>query len=576
MIDKRLFQLPGIKSLFPMLAGLTVLQAFMILLQAKFLATALVISWQRQSLSHIIQPTIFFIMAFLMRHFLTWVKDAILDKYATQTTENIRADLLDKIYTTGPQMIAQNGSGNMVTNALDGMDEINNYLNLILSKFMNMMIIPWIILIYIFFKDVTSGIVLVLVFPIIILFMIILGYAARDKANSQYAEYIVLSNHFLDALRGLTTLKMLGLSKEYAHNIYTVSEQYRKKTLSTLRIAILSTFALDWFTTLSIAILAVFLGLALMKGAMPLYPAMVTLILAPEYFLPLRNFANDFHATLNGKNAFNATMKILALPTTKQKELLTDFTWSQDSTLQLSQINFQYEGQKQPNDLRNISIDIQGYQKIAIVGQSGAGKSTLLDIISGFLIPQSGEVILNGQKLPHLGQNNWQTQFTYLPQKPYLFSDTIANNIRFYSPTASNEAVIQAVQQAGLTEFIRSLPQGLETKVGQGGRGISGGQAQRIMLARSFLASERHVLLFDEPTAHLDIETEYALKQTMLPLFDDHLVIFATHRLHWLQQMDYILVMEHGQIVEQGPVEQLLQEQAGPFYELSAHMRGDQ
>ncbi|MCO6543652.1 MAG: thiol reductant ABC exporter subunit CydD [Lactobacillus sp.] len=576
MIDKRLFQLPEIKPLFKMLAGLTILQAFMILLQAKFLAEALVISWQRHNLNSIVQPTIFFIIAFLCRHFLTWVKDALLDKYATKTTEDIRGQLLDKIYTTGPQMIAKNGSGNIVTNALDGMDEINNYLNLILSKFMNMMIIPWIILVFVFFKNVTSGIVLILVFPIIILFMIILGYAAQDKADSQYAKYVVLSNHFLDALRGLTTLKMLGLSKEYAHNIYTVSEQYRKKTLSTLRIAILSTFALDWFTTLSIAILAVFLGLALIKGTIPLYPAMVTLILAPEYFLPLRNFANDYHATLNGKNAFTATMKILAMPTTKQRQLLPEFTWNQDSQLIIKNLSFQYEAKQQPNDLQNINLQIQGYKRIGIVGQSGAGKSTLLDVLSGFLIPQEGNIQVDGHNLPHLAQDGWQQQFTYLPQKPYLFSDTIANNIRFYVPDASNQDVQHAVEQADLTQFIKSLPAGLETKVGQGGRGISGGQAQRIMLARAFLAKERHILIFDEPTAHLDIETEYSLKQTMLPLFENHLVIFATHRLHWLEQMDYVIVLDQGQIVEQGPVKQIIQKTSGPFYELSAHMRGEQ
>ncbi|MBA1394728.1 ATP-binding cassette domain-containing protein, partial [Lactobacillus sp. XV13L] len=169
--------------------------------------------------------------------------------------------------------------------------------------------------------------------------------------------------------------------------------------------------------------------------------------------------------------------------------------------------------------------------------------------------------------------DNWQQQFTYLPQKPYLFSDTIANNIRFYSPEASDAAVKAAITQAGLSKFIQSLPAGLATKVGQGGRGISGGQAQRIMLARAFLASERHILIFDEPTAHLDIETEYSLKQTMLPLFDNHLVIFATHRLHWLAQMDYVIVMDHGRIVEQGPAQQLLTETSGPFFELSAHMR---
>lgn len=575
MIDKRLFQLPGIKPLFIKLAGLTVLQAFMILLQAIYLTKSLVVSWKQQSLQHIFVPMACFFVAFMLRHCLTWIKNKILNKYATHTTEEIRNQLLDKIYTTGPQMISKAGSGNLVTTALNGMDQINNYFNLILSKFMNMMIIPWIILIFIFFQNVASGITLILVFPIIIIFMIILGYAAQSKADSQYAEYVVLSNHFVDALRGLTTLKMLGLSKEYTHNIYTVSEEYRKKTMSTLRVAILSTFALDWFTTLSIAILAVFLGFALIDGKMPLYPALVTLILAPDYFLPLRDFAGDYHATLDGKNAFTSTMKILNTPETSDRKELKDFTWNKDSDLQVNNLNFKYDNNLQHTDLTNIDLNIKGYQRVAIIGKSGSGKSTLLDILSGFLTPENGDINLNGQQLPHLAQDNWQKQFTYLPQKPYLFSDTIANNIRFYDPQATDEEVKEAVKKADLDKFISSLPKGLNTKVGEGGRGISGGQSQRIMLARAFLANNRHILIFDEPTAHLDIETEYALKKTMVKLFDQHLVLFATHRLHWLKQMDYVIVLDEGKIVEQGPVDQLVKEKSGPFYDLTSHMRGD-
>ncbi|UQS82977.1 thiol reductant ABC exporter subunit CydD [Bombilactobacillus thymidiniphilus] len=573
MIDKRLFQLPGVKSLFQMLAGLTILQAFAILLQAKYLAESLVILWHRQNWHLMLIPLVFFVIAFLVRHLLTWLKDILLDRFATKSTEHLRQQSLAKIYAAGLQMTAKKGSGNLVTNVLNGMDDVHDYFNLILSKFMNLAIIPWVILCFVFYQDHTSGIILILVFPVIILFMIILGYAAQRKADNQYSEYVTLSNHFLDALRGLPTLKMLGLSKQYAHNVYSVSESYRKRTMSTLRVAILSTFALDWFTTLSIAIVAVFLGLGLMNGRIALYPALIALILSPEYFLPLRDFSSDYHATLNGKNAFTAVNELIATPITAPQKQLDSFTWNKTSQLTLEHIDFDYD--QQPT-LKDLSLQLAGFQKIAIIGQSGSGKSTLLDLLGGFLTPNAGQVIVNEQVIPNLAQINWQNQVTYLPQKPHLFSDTIANNILFYQPKAAPLALQKAVQQAGLTEFIASLPDGLDTLVGEGGRGISGGQAQRIMLARAFLANQRHILLFDEPTAHLDIETEYKLKQTMLPLFENHLVIFATHRLHWLQQMDYVIVMDQGKIVEQGPIEQLQKQNTGPFYELTSHMRGEQ
>ncbi|TGD22376.1 thiol reductant ABC exporter subunit CydD [Companilactobacillus suantsaicola] len=576
MIDKRLFRLPGTKKLLLMLAGLTLLQAFVILFQGKYLAEALVNSWEQKPLQSIIKPMILFAIVFMLRHIFTLINTKIVEGYASKTSEQIRSQLLEKVYTSGPEMISDVGSGNLVTSSLDGIDLIENYFKLIFTKLMDMCLIPPVLLIYIYMQNIASGITLTIIVPLVILFMIILGLAAQAKADSQYKQYTILSNHFLDALRGLPTLKMLGLSKRYAKNIYTVSDEYRRRTMNTLRIAILSTFALDWLTTLGIAILAVFLGLGLINNSFPLFPALVTLILAPEYFLPLRNFSNDYHATLNGKNALGSIFEILDRPTTTKENQLRDFNWDNNSQITIDNLKFSYQGTAQNEVSLDIdSLKLSGYQKIGVIGKSGSGKTTLIRTIGGFIKPDSAEIAIDNQKLDSFKQKNWQNKLTFLPQSPYLFSASIAENIAFYRPDATKDQIESAAKSAGLLEFIATLKDGFNTKIGEGGRGISGGQQQRIMLARAFLADDRHVLIFDEPTAHLDIETEYALKQPMEELFKNHLVIFATHRLHWIKEMDYVIVMDNGQIAEQGTPEELSRHN-GAFEQLITNMRGEQ
>lgn len=576
MIDKRLFRLPGIRPVLVVAALLTLIQGLAIIGQAHFLTSVLVLSWCQQPLATLTNGTIGFAIAFLIRQLCVWLKNIVLDRYADQASGDLRSQLLDKVYVAGSNTVAQSGTGKLVTVALDGIDNVYTYFNLIFAKVMDMAVIPWLILIYIYFHSVRSGLILTLVFPVVILFMIILGFAAQDKADQQYAGFLKLSNHFVNSLRGLATLKFLGLSKRYEANVYEVSEDYRHSTMNTLKIAFLSTFALDWFTTLSIALLALFLGLGLINGTIPLFPALVSLILAPEFFLPIRDFGNDYHATLNGKNALSDILNILEKPVTpKGQALPADFRWQADSTLTANHFDLQYApNASQPLDLKDIQFTLHGYQKVGIIGMSGSGKSTLLNTLGGFLAPteKADNFEVNGQALPNLDQAAWQTQFSFIPQFPYLFADTIANNIRFYQPKASDQAVAKAATQAGLDDFLATLKDGLATKVGEGGRGISGGQAQRIALARAFLDQNRHILMFDEPTAHLDIETEYALKETMKPLFKDHLVLFATHRLHWLKEMDYILVLKDGQLVEQGTPAELSQT-TGVFYELTQHMQ---
>lgn len=578
MIDRRIFRLPGITKMLIVLAGLVLLQAFSILFQGVFLSRTLTDLWNREAETRILWSVLLFAGFFALRQILVMLKNRVMQPWADQTVFDLRQQLLQKLVAIGPSIVAKQGTGKVVTMALDGMNQVNTYLMLVVIKIFDMMIIPTVLLVYLFFLRWQEALFLLVIFPVIILFMIILGYAARDKANREFASYTQLSNNFVDALRGLPTLKQLGLSEAYADNIYAVSEDHRKRVMGTLTIAILSTFALDFFTTLSIAVVAVFLGLGLVAGHIALFPALTILILAPEYFLPIRNFANDYHATLNGKNALTAVLEVLNTPVPTDRNLLTDqqATWTSESQLRLEHVNFGYD---KPDEtaLTDISFTANGYQKIGIIGPSGSGKSTLINLLGGFLTPNNqdaGRISINGVTVPHLSQQAWQRQFLYIPQAPYLFHATLADNIKFYTPDADDAAVSQAIASAGLTDWVATLPEGLQTEIGEGARGVSGGQAQRIALARAFLDQSRRILLFDEPTAHLDIETEVGLKETIKPVFANHLVFFATHRLHWLNEMDYLLVIEHGRVVEQGTPDALAK-QNGAYTALRREMGGD-
>lgn len=593
MIDKRLFTLPKAKIMLTMLAGLSFLQAFAILGQGIFLARAIVGSWQRHPFNEIALDVLTFFLMYLLRQGLNWFQKWYMNRYAHQTTTLLRSKLLDKIYQGGIALSSLVGTGNLVAMLLDGMDEVSNYLSLIFPKLITLAIVPWVILIYIFTLNALSGWILLLVFPLLILFMIILGTAAQARASKQYAGYVKLQNHFVDALRGLGTLKVLGLAKKYGKDVYKNSENYRKQTMKVLRVAILSTFTLDFFTTLSIAMIAMFLGIGLINGNLILYPSLIILILSPEYFLPIRDFGNDFHATLNGKNAMGQMFDVLAFPTTPQENELSSFTWNKDSELKVNDVSFAYSHEDQAkftvnkdakmtgiakvkevqkeshyaDELQHINLTLKGFQKVGIIGPTGAGKTTLMQMLGGFLTPiaKNDNFTVNGTNLSQLNQKNWQNQFTYIPQDPYMFATSIKKNITFYKPDATDEEINEAVKQAGLSDFIASLKDGLETPIGEHGRGISGGQKQRIALARAFLATNRKIIFLDEPTAHLDIETEYELKKTMKPLMTDHLVLFATHRLHWLKEMDWVLVINDGKIVEQGTPKEL--EENGTEYQ---------
>jgi len=564
-MGKDLLKFNGITKLLGILCTLTMLQGTAIIIQAYMLSQAVVGLFNGKSSSDIIHATIFFIISFICRHTITSIKQKYSERFADDASNEIKMRVLEKLFRLGPRFVRKNGTGNIVTLVMEGAVHLRQYLEIVPFKMINLAIITPIVVLYIFVIDKVSAIILIVTFPIIIIFMILLGMAAKKKANKQWKVYRILSNHFTDSLRGLETLKFLGLSRRHSKKISSVSENYREATMGTLKIAFLSSFALDLFTMLSIATVAVFLGLRLIEGEILLGPALTILILAPEYFLPVREVGADYHATLNGQEAGNAMQAILEEQEFKEQADKRISSWNQDSLLKLNDVTVKPE-EDSPMSLNKVNVGFKGFQKIGIVGESGSGKSTLIDVIGGFLEPNTGSINVSETIVSHLQLRSWQKQLLYIPQNPYIFSKTVAENIRFYQPDATDEEVEKAANNAGLTTLLNELPRGLDEKIGEGGRGLSGGQSQRVAIARAFLEN-RPILLLDEPTSHLDIETEYELKQTMLTLFSNKLVFIATHRLHWMKEMDQIIVMNKGKIVEIGNHEELV-EKKGYYFQL--------
>jgi ATP-binding cassette subfamily C protein CydD len=571
VIDRQLFGFARFRPTMLLLALLSALQGVAIVAQAYGLTLSLVAIWRQRPVSSLPVPVGIFVCAFAARQLCEVAKQRVSTGYADGVVTGLRPRVQRKLFSLGPISMARRGTGANVTMLIDGMDQTTTYIQTIMPKITDMTIVPVIVLAVVWSRSWLSGLVLLLVLPMLLFFMVILGLAARDKADRQYGEFRALNNRFVDTILGLPTLKMLGVDKAYEKEIHGVSERFRTRTMGVIRVAMASTFALDFFTTLSIAIVAVFLGTSLINGTISLFPSLLSLILAPEYFLPIRQFGSDYHVTLNGKNALNDIMTVLDTPEPARDDRLSWSGWGQSSSLSLSHVDFAYEPHEsvsapardgmghdsRSNDvagaaLRDVSLDLHGYETVAIVGRSGAGKSTLINLLAGFIIAQHGGIVLDGQRIDRLNSDAWQGHISYIPQQPYIFHGTIADNIRFYDRHADDSRVRSAASQAGLDGWLRSLPRGMDTPIGEGNRAISGGQAQRIALARAVLDESRTILLLDEPTAHLDIETEYDLKSTLLPVMRNRLVLLATHRLHWLDSVDRVVVLDRGSVVQAG------------------------
>lgn len=577
MFDKRLFALPGAKSAIAWCIATSLLLAALMVGQAAALAWALTLLWGGSALYGVAAQLGAFALCFIGKQAASNIQTKQLEFFATVRTEEFRQELSKRLYEGGAPLTQKLGTGAASTLCLDGIDNIEHYLSTALPRTVALVTVPFVLLAVIVFQDWVSALIALLVFPAIILQMVLIGSTAQEEAGKQHREYQRLANHFIDSLRGIDTLKYFGRSNEQADRVYETSEKFRIATMKTLRTATLSGAVLDAFSTISLAAVAVMLGFRLVDGSITLLPALFVLVIMPDYFRPIREFASDYHATLNGKNTLTQVLEVLgcSAETAAKKESHTPGLqvdapklepWQELSVLTFEHIGISYEGE---TALKDVSCSFGGFRKYGIVGPSGCGKTTLAQLLAGVVQPTQGSIVVNNHAIETLSMSSWRKQVAYLPQSPHIFSTTLRNNLTFYQPDATEEEIAHALELVGLTSLVTELPKGLDTVVGEGGRSLSGGQSQRVALARAVLHRTCLVLVFDEPTAHLDIETEWELKQRMLPLMEGKLVFFATHRLHWLSEMDEILLLEDGQVRDFGSYEAL--SKANSFAYLSSN-----
>lgn len=572
MIDRSLFSLPGIRRALALLAALALALGLLAVAQALALSRAIVALWSGGALEDALAPAAAFLGCFATRQLVRGAQDAQMERYARERAGELRRSLLERLYDEGPELANRMGAGNAAATALEGVASVESYLELILPKMVQVAVVPLVILIALFLLDPISSVIALAAYPVTILYMVMLGKTAQERAARRHEEFARLSNHFIDSLRGLETLRLFGRSREQAGRIYATSERFRAATMKTIATATLSSALLDLIATFGLAGIAIILGFRLSSAEMGLAPALAVLVLVPDYFAPLRAFASDFHASLDGKNALAGIIAVLdgPLPEACTARIAP---WGASSSLALRGVGYRY-ARGEERALERIDLSFRGFERVAVVGLSGAGKSTLARLVAGFASVTDGTIELDGQDTRSLRHPAWHDQVAYIAQRPHIFRATLRENLAFYRPDAGDGEIRDATRKLGLQDLIDDLEDGLDTMVGDGARRLSGGEAHRVALCRALLDPRRRILILDEPTAHLDIETEHELKERILPLFEGRLVIFATHRLHWVRDMDRVIVLNRGRIVADGAPDEMRSGDTG-YLALARDILGD-
>lgn len=505
--------------------------------------------------------------AMSLRAALTWGSELAASAVARRIKTDLRSAVFQRFLELGPFYARDERTGELASVALEGIDALDAYYSQYLPGLALAALVPLTFLLIVFPLDPLSGLVLLLTAPLIPLFMILIGNLAQALTRRQWQALSRMSAYFLDVLQGLTTLKLLGRSKAQTSLIAEVSDRFRQRTMSVLRVTFLSALVLEMVATLSTAVVAVEVGLRLLYGRLPFEQALFVLLLAPEFYLPLRLLGTRFHAGMSGVAAAQRIFAILETP-----PLVTDkspqpsenrlasvpFPRHSPPSIEFENVSFSYSGQDEDRlSLEGVTFRMSAGQKTALVGPSGGGKSTLAAMLLGFIQPQAGEIRVNGAPLAALDPEAWRSQVAWVSQNPYLFNDTVLANIRLGRPQASQEEVEQAARQAEAHEFIQALPQGYQTIIGERGARLSAGQAQRIALARAFLADAPLVVL-DEATANLDPQSEALVQTSLARLLKGRTALIIAHRLTTARDADQIIVLDHGRVVESGTHPELL------------------
>jgi ATP-binding cassette subfamily C protein CydCD len=570
-LDRRLlalFQPHRVLLVLAVLAGL--IGGLLIVFQARTLSSIINSVFLFQSLlADISYLLILLLVLILLRGLTIWGGGIAAHHLAVKIKEDLREQLYEHIVNLGPgylKTIDESGnarSGELVQILNQGIEALEAYYSQYLPQLALAVITPLTILIFVLPVDTLSGLVLIITAPLIPLFMILIGDRADALTKKQWSALTWMSAHFLDVLQGLSTLKVLGRSKDQIDIIARIGERYRQTTMGVLRVTFLSALVLEWIAMLSTAVVAVEISLRLLYGRLAFEQAFFVLLLTPEFYLPLRLLGARFHAGMAGVAAAASIFELLEIQPAGPKVKVGNshspqvgFRKSLDPvSVEFNHLHFSYFEDQEV--LHDISLILPPGKMTALVGPSGAGKSTIADLLMGFVFPQEGDVLINNLPIRSIPESEYLSLLSWVPQNPYLFNTSIAENIRLSDPDASLEEITAAANNAYAHEFIKQLPEGYDTQIGERGIKLSTGQVQRIALARAFL-KQSPLLILDETTANLDPDTENKITSAMYALMEGRTSLAIAHRLSTIQNADQIIVLEQGRIVERGTHHQLL------------------
>ncbi|MFD8956699.1 thiol reductant ABC exporter subunit CydD [Streptomyces anulatus] len=539
-IDPRLLHHARATRLFlAAVVALGLVGALLVIAQAMLIAEIVVGGFEGGlTVTALRTPLLLLAAVALGRALVAWLTELAAHRASAAVKSELRGRLLERAARLGPDWLTGQRTGSLVALATRGIDALDDYFARYLPQLGLAVVVPVAVLARIVTEDWVSAAIIVVTLPLIPLFMILIGWATQSRMDRQWQLLSRLSGHFLDVVAGLPTLKVFGRAKAQADSIRTITSDYRRATLRTLRIAFLSSFALELLATLSVALVAVTIGMRLVHGELDLYTGLVVLILAPEAYLPIRQVGAQYHAAAEGLSAAEEIFTVLETePRASGTEDVPDTL-----RLELAGVTVRHEGRAEPS-LDSASLTVEPGETVALVGPSGVGKSTLLNVLLGFAVPDEGHVRVGGRDLGDLDLERWRSRIAWVPQRPHLFADTIAENVRLARPDADDEAVLTALRDAGAYDFVAALPDGVRTALGEDGAGLSAGQRQRLALARAFLA-DRPLLLLDEPTASLDGESEAGIVDAVRRLAAGRTVLLVVHRPALLAVADRVVTLE--------------------------------
>ncbi|MFD7131073.1 thiol reductant ABC exporter subunit CydD [Streptomyces sp. NPDC059894] len=524
-IDPRLLRYARATRLFLVaVVGLGAAGSVLVIAQAMLIAEVVVGAFQRGlSVADLGTPLMLLAAVAIGRALVSWLTELAAHRASAAVKSELRGRLLERATELGPGWLSGQRTGSLVALATRGVDALDGYFSRYLPQLGLAVVVPVAVLARIVTEDWVSAAIIVGTLPLIPLFMALIGWATQSRMDRQWRLLSRLSGHFLDIVAGLPTLKVFGRAKAQAESIRRITGEYRQATMRTLRIAFLSSFALELLSTLSVALVAVTIGMRLVHGEMELYIGLVILVLAPEAYLPLRQVGAQYHAAAEGLAAAEEIFAVLETPVPASGTGPVP-----GGEVAFKGVTVRYPG-RSADAVTEVTFTVRPGETVALVGPSGVGKSTLLNALLGFVRPAEGRIRVGGVDLTDLDLEQWRSRIAWVPQRPHLYAGTIAENVRLARPDADDAAVRRALSDAGALEFVDALPAGDRTVLGEDGAGLSAGQRQRLALARAFLA-DRPVLLLDEPTAALDGETEAEIVAAVRRLAAGRTVLLVVHR----------------------------------------------